>query len=294
MSLHTHPEWQDLLAGICAYPDDDLRRLVAADWLTEHGEEERAEFIRTGCELATLGASVMCSRPGSRMGDGCDNSGCPRCGPERRLWIQSINLFRVNWQAWFPDAIATDHAELGYGMAGHDPSEGVLIRRGFVSEVRAPLAWLIGGECQECGHEESRIDPSTCPYCSGTGRTPAHLDELVRTYPITRVVVTDREPRPNTAEEGAVEWWGWYVVGELMEQEEYDLPTELWPQLRHHRTSLAWDRDRPSRWCQFPTREAALDALSDALLNPARERAGLPALHPAATSAASAASAELL
>lgn len=36
----------DLLADIIAHPDDDTLRLIAADWFEEHGELERAEFIR--------------------------------------------------------------------------------------------------------------------------------------------------------------------------------------------------------------------------------------------------------
>jgi uncharacterized protein (TIGR02996 family) len=42
-----------LLNAILAAPDDDLPRLVYADWLDEHGRTERAEFIRIQCELAT-------------------------------------------------------------------------------------------------------------------------------------------------------------------------------------------------------------------------------------------------
>lgn len=34
-----------LIADIIAHPDDDLRRLVFADWLEENGEQERAEVI---------------------------------------------------------------------------------------------------------------------------------------------------------------------------------------------------------------------------------------------------------
>src|SRR5215510_89544 len=34
------------LAAIAAEPEDDTARLVFADWLDEHGEAERAEFIR--------------------------------------------------------------------------------------------------------------------------------------------------------------------------------------------------------------------------------------------------------
>jgi uncharacterized protein (TIGR02996 family) len=41
-----------LLRAVCENPDDDLPRLVFADWLEEHGEPDRAEFIRVQCELA--------------------------------------------------------------------------------------------------------------------------------------------------------------------------------------------------------------------------------------------------
>jgi uncharacterized protein (TIGR02996 family) len=41
-----------LLRAVLAAPDDDLPRLVYADWYEEHGEPERAEFIRTQIELA--------------------------------------------------------------------------------------------------------------------------------------------------------------------------------------------------------------------------------------------------
>ncbi len=40
------------IAGICESPADDLPRLVYADWLEEHGEADRAEFIRVQCALA--------------------------------------------------------------------------------------------------------------------------------------------------------------------------------------------------------------------------------------------------
>src|SRR6476660_8352291 len=41
-----------LLAAIRQAPADDAPRLVYADWLDEHGQPERAEFIRIQCELA--------------------------------------------------------------------------------------------------------------------------------------------------------------------------------------------------------------------------------------------------
>jgi uncharacterized protein (TIGR02996 family) len=41
-----------LLAGVRANPADDAPRLIVADWLEEHGQEERAEFVRVQVQLS--------------------------------------------------------------------------------------------------------------------------------------------------------------------------------------------------------------------------------------------------
>src|SRR5437660_12362611 len=43
-----------LLQAVIEAPEDDGPRLVLADWLEEHGQPERAEFVRTQVELARL------------------------------------------------------------------------------------------------------------------------------------------------------------------------------------------------------------------------------------------------
>jgi uncharacterized protein (TIGR02996 family) len=50
------------LRAVIEAPDDDAPRLVYADWLDDHGEPERAEFIRVQCELVRLPAGDP-SRP---------------------------------------------------------------------------------------------------------------------------------------------------------------------------------------------------------------------------------------
>jgi uncharacterized protein (TIGR02996 family) len=50
----TRTEADPLLAAVLAAPDDDAPRLVYADWLDEHGQPERAAFIRNQVELARL------------------------------------------------------------------------------------------------------------------------------------------------------------------------------------------------------------------------------------------------
>src|SRR5262245_31666860 len=42
------------LSAILESPDDDAPRLVYADWLDEHGDPDRATFIRVQIELARL------------------------------------------------------------------------------------------------------------------------------------------------------------------------------------------------------------------------------------------------
>src|SRR5437763_11790587 len=42
------------IQAIIELPDDDTPRLVFAEWLDEHGEAERAEFIRLQCSLNSL------------------------------------------------------------------------------------------------------------------------------------------------------------------------------------------------------------------------------------------------
>ncbi len=55
-----------LLDAIMKAPGDDLPRLVYADYLDEHGENERAEFIRVQLEI---GDPVgKCDRTGEEIG----------------------------------------------------------------------------------------------------------------------------------------------------------------------------------------------------------------------------------
>ena len=49
----THMEEQGLLADIREHPDDVSLRRIYADWLEDHGDAARAEFIRVQVELAT-------------------------------------------------------------------------------------------------------------------------------------------------------------------------------------------------------------------------------------------------
>lgn len=52
MTNTASPTSPEFLRAIAAQPDDDTTRLVYADWLDEHGDPDRARFIRIQIELA--------------------------------------------------------------------------------------------------------------------------------------------------------------------------------------------------------------------------------------------------
>ena len=54
VSVYTSPDYYRFIDDIRARPDDDLPRLICADWLEEQGEADRARFIRVQCRIAEL------------------------------------------------------------------------------------------------------------------------------------------------------------------------------------------------------------------------------------------------
>jgi uncharacterized protein (TIGR02996 family) len=95
------------LQAILAEPADDAPRLIFADWLEEHGDADRAAFIRAQCEAARLG-------PWERR--------------RRELeWQSQAMLARhgARWRAELPALSGVEWTDF---------------ERGFVSAVRVPAA----------------------------------------------------------------------------------------------------------------------------------------------------------
>src|SRR5262245_1119387 len=98
-----------LLTAIAAHPAEDTPRLMYADWLDEHGQALRAEFIRVQCALKQLE-----QRPADE---------------QRRhvhLWRRQEELLDVHRA----DLLGPLGAELTYF--------DVVFDRGFVSELTVP------------------------------------------------------------------------------------------------------------------------------------------------------------
>lgn len=222
-----------MLAAIIASPTDDLPRLVYADWLDEHDEPDRAEFIRR--QVAEPGTVMTCMGDAS-VGQMCPSDGgglCPNC-----------------------DALAA------WGVPSRWLGEDVhLVRRGFVSEVRGSLAAFWGSRACRCDGMAAE-----CMECGNTGRvsgpTPA-FRALVAAEPVEQVVVTDREPQTpwgHNSQDAA-----WTLAQDWRAAYPSDLPPAVFDRLPGEA-----DGDQAGDvWKVLPTTLAA-SALSAALLSLAR------------------------
>lgn len=190
-----HPDWLGLLRGVCEDPADDLPRLVAADWLDENGDGDRAEFIRLQVEQALL----------------ADQS--PDC-PEWQAIQDRIRPllgdappgeYRPKLWEWF----LRDLPQAGW--------QGPRIRRGFAESVEVRLDEFVGGACGSCGgrghHGSLRNETGgpvapwrMCYPCSGTGRTPGVAAALFASQPITNVTLSDREPFDAPGSPASYDW----------------------------------------------------------------------------------------
>ncbi len=118
------------------------------------------------------------------------------------------------------------------------PGVKTVCSRGFVSEIEISLAEFM-----------------------------QYSKSIFQSQPVTRVVLTDREPHPGN---GGI---GWRVSNDL--HYEANIPIDL---IGHCETyvSLA-----TFGWSRFPTREHAIDAISTACVSFGRAAAGLTAREPA-------------
>jgi uncharacterized protein (TIGR02996 family) len=101
-----------LLAAILADPEDDTARLVYADWLQEHGEADRAAFIRTQIEYAR-------AEPFGREARAAED-----------LAHDLLNTNAENWKAW-TDTVRDRVLDLRF-------------ERGFVTHIDAEPGAFLG------------------------------------------------------------------------------------------------------------------------------------------------------
>jgi uncharacterized protein (TIGR02996 family) len=175
-AYHGLLEWVALLAAVRAAPDDDLPRLVAADWLDERGEPDRAEFVRLQVEAA---------RQTHRHAGG--RAGCRACELGRR----SRELVKRSLRGRFVIGrrCALDGLEPGTtGRSGYPrPSAGiglVRIRRGFVAGATCHFsAWEAGGDRLLLESVRPHVILGGLPPPYHSGRGAVHGDRIRARWP---------------------------------------------------------------------------------------------------------------
>ena len=258
-----------LLRAILCDPGDDTARLAFADYLEENGEADRAELVRVQVELSAppkpraeveREAVANFTARMSRLERGDPNLRNLVAIPKHRAWAEHLRAVegritrsrqlcvRVGldspmegWEVW-PTPFLPAQERMWAGCRGPATAH----RRGFVDEVRLPAA----------------------AFTEGFAR------ELFSRHPVTRVVLTDREPDPYTRRNDpdrvvSFDWWDWDDDGDepdRLPSPLFRVMCELFPQ--HH--------PHLDEWCEFPTRAAAVDALSATCVNWGRSLAELP------------------
>jgi uncharacterized protein (TIGR02996 family) len=140
----TDPTYAALLAAVLEVPEDDVPRLVLADWLEENGEPERAEFIRCQIEILRL---QMQGTPSVYYPDEPDAP--EKLNALRRRERELLDAHRMDWFAipglQRPWSNAKDDVVWATGSGrGYELYFGGKVRRGFVEAVSCDLATFLG------------------------------------------------------------------------------------------------------------------------------------------------------
>lgn len=145
--LQVHPEYRGLLGAIKAAPDDDLPRLVLADWLEEHDFSDWAEFIRHQCEVARHPHAARIWADGFTDAEGV-----------LRDWQPALTAARLALELWPAVSKVLFSGELNEGQTPYHPRQWwchfaderrtslpeYYARRGFVDLVTCATGRWIG------------------------------------------------------------------------------------------------------------------------------------------------------
>lgn len=170
------------LAKIIAEPDEDVHRLVYADWLQDHGRPERAEFIRVQCEIAALVASEPAppahvepevrgawlagyrSAMHREMSTMAAFLGDRECRCVRCLQKRECELWAVLSPEQFLSGLVPNTCWRLRDEPLRDRQHGWVVRRGFVEEAKLTAAdWLAHGDAVRAAHPVTRVALTTLP-----------------------------------------------------------------------------------------------------------------------------------
>jgi uncharacterized protein (TIGR02996 family) len=240
------------LRAILAAPEDDVPRLIYADWLDER-DDPRGEFIRVQVELAKTPLEIE----GNLYSDERRHTVVGRYSEPNPKWESLRRRERELLDATEPlteRKVAYANRYLWSGM----PLPVYLIaspeyRRGFVAHVTLTLAGWYGEVCRACMEPNEDVPHPNCRLCHGTGRVNAHGPALVACCPLERVTLSDG-PTPIGPITGGPDKGRWFFARR-------DVPECLWPWFFDGHVT-----DHMVTTHSVSSEAAALDALSGAAI----------------------------
>lgn len=241
--MTTHPTAAAILRDVLEHPDDDVPRLVLADWLEEHGEGGRAEFVRTQLQLDPMRDESLqeLKRKGQHAGRPCRHTWPEMCANCRALCKREKEIIGEGYIWEHPN-------QLDRWLPGYDtvwPMQNPPVwRRGFVESIALPFAAFT-----------------------------EHAEALFAAHPITTVHLSDVAPYREWFGRPAIVWQCTQFHGVLPPFERTARTQRLYSRIlkaiRHPESGFPWN---------YSSLEEARIVLSVPLVAWARDLVGLPQL----------------
>lgn len=188
-------ERQSLLDAVLAAPDDDLPRLIYADWLDERGETAMANFIRI--QLAIAQGEEFCER--FCTGDKPKSSDPTTC-PQPRCRCKPCTLRRREYELWSKHRLSWNPAAMRPCMDAFNEREIRNFERMAVREWREPSPWTWLFTDRVVTFRRGFPAAFRMPLGAAVRWMPA----LMAMWPVESVRIVDREP--TTTLQGHFTW----------------------------------------------------------------------------------------
>ncbi len=161
-----------LLKAIIMNPKEDSLRLIYADWLQEHGEEDRAEFIRIQVQLANTNPAVL------EMVAGCPNHTweAKEYYITKELRRRERELLEKKRSQWVPELHDACWMVNSLKVVGHGSVIVCDFNRGFISYIQCSAEDFLR-HADQLVWNEKMVDKCSKNYGKGHHSSEGHWSQ---------------------------------------------------------------------------------------------------------------------